>query len=187
MRIIAGDLKGRHLEAPDWDGLRPTSDRLRETLFNVLAPVIEGARFLDGFAGTGAVGIEALSRGAGHVTFVEQDARAVRLIETNLGRCGVDDRYAIIRTGFARAVAGCAPSSFDIIFLDPPYGAGTLAGALDAAAPLMGPETRLVIEHARRDDAPAVRGSLRRMRALPSGDSALAFYRAQPESGPAAV
>jgi 16S rRNA (guanine(966)-N(2))-methyltransferase RsmD len=187
MRIIAGELKGRRIEAPDWEGLRPTSDRLRETLFNVLAPVIAGARFLDGFAGTGAVGIEALSRGAGHVTFVEQDARAVRLIETNLARCGVTDRYAIIRTGFARAVTGCAPSSFDIIFLDPPYGAGSLAGALDAAAPLVGPGTQLVIEHARRDDAPAVRGALRRTRALPSGDSALAFYRAQPESGPAAV
>jgi 16S rRNA (guanine(966)-N(2))-methyltransferase RsmD len=145
MRIIAGELKGRRLGAPDWDGLRPTSDRLRETLFNVLAPVIEGSRFLDGFAGTGAVGIEALSRGAGHVTFVEHDARAVRLIEANLALCGVSDRYAIIRTGFARAVAGSAPSSFDIIFLDPPYGAGNLAGALDAAVPLMGPGTQLVI------------------------------------------
>ena len=81
MRVIAGSLKGRRLEAPRWEGLRPTSDRLRETLFNVLAPVIEGARVIDGYAGTGAVGIEALSRGAAHVTFIEQDMRAVRLIE----------------------------------------------------------------------------------------------------------
>jgi len=71
VRIIAGTLKGRRLDAPDWSGLRPTSDRLRETLFNVLAPRIDGARFLDAYAGTGAVGIEALSRGAAHATFVE--------------------------------------------------------------------------------------------------------------------
>ena len=72
MRIIAGELQGPPAQTPDWDGLRPTSDKLRETLFNVLAPRIAGARVLDGFAGTGAVGIEALSRGAAHVTFVEQ-------------------------------------------------------------------------------------------------------------------
>src|SRR4029453_6596223 len=83
MRIIAGSLKGRRLEAPDWDGLRPTSDRLRETLFNVLAPAIDGARVLDVYAGTGAVGIEALSRGAAHVTFVESDRRAQALVEEN--------------------------------------------------------------------------------------------------------
>ena len=88
MRIIAGELKGRRLKTPDWAGLRPTSDRLRETLFNILAPRIAGARVLDGYAGTGAVGIEALSRGAAHVTFVEQDRRAVQLIETNLRALG---------------------------------------------------------------------------------------------------
>ena len=86
MRVISGEFKGRTLESPAWPGLRPTSDRLRETLFNVLAPVVRGARFLDGYAGTGAVGIEALSRGAAHVTFVEQDARAAALIAANLRR-----------------------------------------------------------------------------------------------------
>ena len=84
MRVIAGRLKGRRLKAPAWDGVRPTSDKLRETLFNILAPRIEGARVLDGFAGTGAVGIEAISRGAAQVTFVEHDRRAVALIEENL-------------------------------------------------------------------------------------------------------
>ena len=122
MRIIAGELKGRTLEAPRWEGLRPTSDRLRETLFNVLAPRTRGARVLDAYAGTGAVGIEALSRGAAHVTFVEQDPRALALIETNLRRCGVTDRHAIIRSGFASAFAGAGRALFDIVFLDPPYG-----------------------------------------------------------------
>src|SRR5215207_8032150 len=89
MRIIAGKYKGRRLKPPTWDGLRPTSDKLRESLFNILAPRIEGARVLDGYAGTGAVGIEALSRGATHVTFVEQDRRATALIRANLAACGV--------------------------------------------------------------------------------------------------
>ncbi len=101
MRIIAGTLKGRRLAAPTWDGLRPTSDKLRETLFNVIADRMENARFLDGFAGTGAVGLEALSRGAAHVTFIENDPRACRLIEQNAERCGVTDGYIIVRGGFA--------------------------------------------------------------------------------------
>src|SRR3979490_2975864 len=84
MRIIAGTLKGRRLGPPTWEGLRPTSDKLRETLFNVLAPRISGARVLDGYAGTGAVGLEALSRGASHVTFVERDRRAQQLITRNI-------------------------------------------------------------------------------------------------------
>ena len=91
MRIIAGRLKGRRLKAPAWDGLRPTSDKLRETLFNILAPRIDGARVVDGFAGTGAIGIEAISRGAAHVTFVEQDRRALALIAQNLAACGVEE------------------------------------------------------------------------------------------------
>src|SRR6516164_4004443 len=85
MRIVAGEFKGRRLKSPTWDGLRPTSDRLRETLFNILGGAVAGARVLDGYAGTGAIGIEALSRGAAEVTFVEQDRRAIRLIEANLG------------------------------------------------------------------------------------------------------
>src|SRR5712671_7197868 len=103
MRVIAGALKGRRLKAPTWDGLRPTSDKLRETLFNILAPRVDGARVLDGYAGTGAVGIEALSRGAAAVTFVEQDRRAEALITQNLTHCGLSEGYAIIRDTVLRA------------------------------------------------------------------------------------
>lgn len=182
MRIVAGTLKGRRIDAPSWDGLRPTSDKLRETLFNVLAPRIQGARVLDGFAGTGAVGIEALSRGAAHVTFIECDARAIALIGTNLVHCGITDRYAIIRARFAGTARARIPGSFDIIFLDPPYGATELVSAIEAVEPLVEQETLLVIEHARRDVAPESTGSLLRARLLTSGDSALAFYgrRAEP-------
>lgn len=176
MRIIAGTLKGRRLEAPDWPGLRPTSDRLRETLFNVLAPQIDGARVLDAYAGTGAVGIEALSRGAAHVTFVEQDRRAQTLIQANLERCGVKDRYAIIRAGF-KAATERLDAPFDVMFLDPPYGPAPLAEALAVAAPLAAAGTLLIVEHARRDAAPEDAGGLKRTRELVQGDSVLSFYR----------
>ena len=175
MRIIAGTLKGRRIEAPDWPGLRPTSDRLRETLFNILAPRIEGARVLDAYSGTGAIGIEALSRGAAHVTFVEWDRRAQTLIETNLRKCGVSDRYAIIRAGFAVAVQ--AGGEFDVVVLDPPYGAEEMATAIESAASIVGPETLLILEHATRDPAPDTAGPLERTREVVQGDSALAFYR----------
>ena len=190
MRIIAGTLKGRRLDAPGWAGLRPTSDKLRETLFNVLAPRIEGARLLDGYAGSGAVGLEALSRGADHVTFVERDPRAVRLIAANLERCGVGsgadrankagaargERYAIIRAGFAGAEKRFSDPRFDIIFLDPPYGNGQLIEALTAAAPLASDGTQVIIEHAKRDAPPAAIETLGLTRTLTSGDSALSFY-----------
>src|SRR3954468_21453055 len=95
MRVIAGRYKGRRLKSPDWQGLRPTSDRLRETLFNILAPRVPSRRVLDGYAGTGAIGIEALSRGAAHVTFIEKNRRAAALIEENLTACGVEEGYTI--------------------------------------------------------------------------------------------
>jgi 16S rRNA (guanine(966)-N(2))-methyltransferase RsmD len=180
MRIIAGTCKGRRLGAPDWPGLRPTSDKLRETLFNVLGARVQGATVLDGYAGTGAVGIEALSRGAAHVTFVEHDRRAIRLIERNLARCGVLERYSIIRAGFEVARAQLERASFDIVFLDPPYGAAELVDALSAAENMLEPESVLVLEHAARNAPPERYGAFVRTRDLKSGDSALAFYRREP-------
>ena len=175
MRVIAGEFRGRRLKTPDWPGLRPTSDRLRETLFNILAPRIAGAAVLDGYAGTGAVGIEALSRGAAHVTFVEQDRRASALIEANLQALGVTDRYAIIRAGFAGAARQLS-GGFHVIFVDPPYGAAHLGEAVAAAAPFVTGDTLLIVEHAARDMAPETVAGLVRTRQLTQGDSALAFY-----------
>ena len=143
----------------------------------MLAPRIGGARFLDGYAGTGAVGIEALSRGASEVMFVERDRRAVQLIEANLARCGVRDRHAIIRSDLGRGdrLANAAP--FDIVFLDPPYGApdwtrrwtrsGVDGGGYAASSSSTRDATRRRPRH----------GALQRTRTLPSGDSALTFYR----------
>jgi 16S rRNA (guanine(966)-N(2))-methyltransferase RsmD len=184
MRVIAGSLKGRRLDAPSWEGLRPTSDKLRETLFNVLAPHVGGAAVLDGYAGTGAVGIEALSRGAASVTFVDDDPRAARLIESNLERCAVYDRYAIIRARFADAAEQLAGRRFDLIFLDPPYGEPGMAAALETGARLLADTGILIVEHARRDPVPAMAGVLSRTRDLVSGDSALAFYRRATDTRP---
>jgi 16S rRNA (guanine(966)-N(2))-methyltransferase RsmD len=178
LRIIAGDFKGRLLKAPTWDGLRPTSDRLRETLFDILGPSIHSARVLDGYAGTGAIGIEALSRGAAHVTFVDADSRAIRLIGRNIESLTalVRNRYAIIRadlTDVARRLDG----PFDIVIFDPPYEPHGLERALEAAARLAGPATRIVVEHAKRHPAPGAHAGLALQRRVVAGDSALAFYR----------
>jgi 16S rRNA (guanine(966)-N(2))-methyltransferase RsmD len=178
MRIVAGEYKGRTLKAPTWDGLRPTSDRLRETLFNILGPSVAGARVLDGYAGTGAIGIEALSRGAVHVTFVENDPRAVQLIEKNLAMidAGRARDRAIIRACFADAGARLAGVPFDLIIVDPPYAHDAADAALAAAAALAGSSTRVVVEHAKRYAAPAAAGPLRLRRTVTAGDSALSFY-----------
>ena len=185
LRIIAGSLKGRKLNTPTWEGLRPTSDKLRETLFNVVAAQAGEARLLDGFAGTGAVGIEALSRGAAHVTFVESDPRAVRLVERNLEHCAVTDRYAIIRARFADAARRLPAGSFELVFLDPPYGPDVIVSSLEAAAPLVAPGGLLILEHARRHTAPIRAASLAKTRDIISGDSALSLYQTEGSSGQA--
>ncbi len=180
MRIIAGALKGRRLDSPRWEGLRPTSDKLRETLFNVLAPRITGARVLDGYAGTGAVGIEALSQGAAHVTFVEQDRRACGLIRQNLERCGISGGYAIIQTAVLQAIERLhGEPAFDVILLDPPY-ATDIQDALQHVGEIAKPDGVVVLEHARKSESPVASGRLVRTRELRSGDSALTFYACQP-------
>ena len=177
MRVIAGIYKGRRLKAPSWEGLRPTSDKLRETLFNILRPRIGGARVLDGYAGTGALGIEALSRGAAHVTFVERNRRAIALIVENLRGCGVEADYTI-EGGDVPSVLRHASleAMFDVVLLDPPYDVDNVTEALDAAAAHLASDGVLVLERAtrREPDAPA---SLVRVRDVKSGDSTLTFFR----------
>lgn len=179
MRIVAGTLKGRRVAAPTWAGLRPTSDKLRETLFNVLAPRIEGARVLDLFAGTGAIGLEAVSRGAASVVFVERDRRAQALIADNIRHCGVVDRCVIIRDEVARALTRLRGqpdfTPFDIVLLDPPYG-DVPASALDGVDAVVAEQGVVVLERARRTPAPDRAGGLVKQRDLSSGDSALSWY-----------
>ena len=177
MRVIGGEFKGRRLKTPTWDGLRPTSDKLRETLFNILAPRIAGARVVDGFAGTGAIGIEALSRGAAHVTFIEKDRRAALLIEQNVSACDIEAGFAIERGDVGDVLRGLpATTAFDLIVLDPPYDAAAIEHTLDAAAARLAPRGVLVLERATRRD-PEIPSSLMLMRNVKSGDSTLTFLQ----------
>ena len=121
LRIVAGNLRGSKLAVPDVEGLRPTPDRVRETLFNWLAPVIAGARCLDLFAGSGALGIEALSRGAGGCVFVERDRALCRLLRDNLAPLRVTGARVVAAT--AAAFLRTPAQAFDLVFLDPPFAA----------------------------------------------------------------
>jgi 16S rRNA (guanine966-N2)-methyltransferase len=132
IRIIGGSLRGSRLVVPARDGLRPTPDRLRETLFNWLAPFIAGARCLDLYAGTGALGIEALSRGAGACTFVERDATLAARLRENLARLGVADAARVEEADAVPWLAEAAAQPMDIVFLDPPFFASLWQASLDA-------------------------------------------------------
>ena len=189
MRIIAGAFKGRRLAPLHVAELRPTSDKLRETLFNVLAGRVAGADVLDGYAGTGALGLEALSRGATRVTFVDADRRAVALVQENLRRCGIvrENRdtegtqgqmqpYAIIRDSVRRAMWTLRSHAFDLILLDPPYAEQGLEGTVAAAGERLAPGGWLVLERGRQRTMPETIGALRRRRVMTSGDSALDIY-----------
>ena len=149
MRIIAGIHKGRTLRSPTWPGLRPTSDRLRETLFNILAPRIPGARVLDLYAGTGAVALEALSRGAAHAVCVESNRRARTLIEQNRAHLGEDARCMIVGDGAEYALRAPIPGGpFDIVFLDPPFASTLLQQACDMlAAGWLAPGAQIYVEN----------------------------------------
>jgi 16S rRNA (guanine966-N2)-methyltransferase len=175
MRVIAGRYKGRRLNTPTWEGLRPTSDKLRETLFNILAPRIEGARVLDGYAGTGAVGIEAISRGAAHVTFIENSRRAAALIASNLKECGVEGGYTIQCAEVGAALdARTAADAFDLILLDPPYDIDNAGFILDAAARHLD-DNGLTGASGIRRAAPHPRREIRRQHVVAICDSRLAI------------
>jgi 16S rRNA (guanine966-N2)-methyltransferase len=182
MRIIGGWLGSRTLEAPPGLGTRPTSDRLRETLFNVLAPRIEGAAFLDLYAGSGAVGIEAVSRGAARVVVVERAAPALKVLRANLARLELQTQievYAGAVSAFLRR--GAADPGFDVAFLDPPYDAETeYAAALGllggAAVGLLNAGAVVIAEHRRKQKLQDAYGALTRARLLQQGDAALSFF-----------
>lgn len=186
MRVIAGKFRSRQLKSLKGMALRPTSDRLRETLFNVIAERVEGSRFVDVFAGTGAVGIEALSRGAQTAVFIENHAPAARLIEKNLESLGLGAEARVLVLEASRGLqwlaeeAAAKREDYDIVFLDPPY-----AAAEDyrrvllflGTHPLLAEGGLVIAEHQRRFELSEVAGTLERVRVLRQGDAALSFYR----------
>lgn len=187
MRVIAGTLRRRMLEAPAGLATRPTSDRLRETLFNVLAPRMEGARFLDLYAGSGAVGIEAVSRGARQAVLVERAAPALKVLRGNLEKLGLRGEVRVEAVGVAAFLRRGRPQisalQFDVVFLDPPYEAadeyalalGLLGGE---AGGLLAEEAIVIAEHRRKEKLADRYGMLARTRLLEQGDAALSFYKA---------
>jgi 16S rRNA (guanine966-N2)-methyltransferase len=186
MRIIAGTYRSRLLKSAKGLALRPTSDYLRETLFNVLGQGISGSHFLDLFAGTGAVGIEALSRGATHVTFIENHVATAALIRKNLDALKINSGATIVATDALRALqslegkvaAGNPP--YDYAFLDPPYAAATEYSRVMqhlAASRLLAAGAIVIVEHRKTFDIPETFGPLTRVRVLRHGDAALSFYR----------
>ena len=160
LRLIAGRFRGRLLPIPDQPGLRPTADRVRETLFNWLAPVIEGARCLDLFAGSGALGLEAASRGAAWVVLIEQAEAVARQLRSNVEVLGAGDRVRVVRADalswLAQTGSGAAGGPFDLVFLDPPFAAGLLAPACDLLERTgwLAPGARVYLETGARSSLP---------------------------------
>ena len=181
MRIVAGKFGSRRLAGPRGLVLRPTSDRLRETLFDILQTEIEGCFFVDAYAGTGAVGIEALSRGAREVVFLENHRQALNLIRTNLRALEVTLGAEVLPLDAARGIALLAGrgTRADFIFLDPPYDErGEYERMLETleASSLVAAHTRIIVERRRKLALPARLGRLERRRTVERGDAALDFY-----------
>jgi 16S rRNA (guanine(966)-N(2))-methyltransferase RsmD len=183
MRIIAGQFRGRRLKRPEGTDLRPTSDRLKETLFDILGPEIRGATVLDIFAGTGAIGLEALSRGARTVVFIESNREAAKLIHQNLGLCGINSGFRIIQADVFKSLRTLACEGFreDIAFLDPPYRWGPYRDLLATLfhTGIAAPDSRVMIEHHRKADLPPSGDVYRCVRTVRQGDKCLSFYQAE--------
>jgi 16S rRNA (guanine966-N2)-methyltransferase len=191
MRVIAGTLRRRTLDAPAGLATRPTSDRLRETLFNVLARRMQAARFLDLYAGSGAVGIEAVSRGAENVVLVERSAQALRVLRGNLEKLGLRAGVRVEAVSVGAFLRRVRPKNsemhFDVVFLDPPYDAAdeyaTVLGLLGGdAAGMLADGAVVTAEHRRKEKLEDTYGTLHRVRVLEQGDASLSFYEASVSS-----
>jgi 16S rRNA (guanine(966)-N(2))-methyltransferase RsmD len=176
MRVIGGEFRSRRLFSPDGFETRPTPDRLREALFNILRDRLQDQVFVDAYAGTGSVGIEALSRGARQAVFLEKNRKAVETIRRNLEMLEIADR-ALVKTGSAHLAL--ASTAADIVFIDPPY---TREQEYTACFETLArnPPKILIVQHAGKFTAPDRKGALRRTRTVKQGDNALSFY--EPEA-----
>jgi 16S rRNA (guanine966-N2)-methyltransferase len=185
MRVIAGIYKGRRLKTLEGLSVRPTSDRLRETLFNILAPRIEGGHFADVCAGSGAVGIEALSRGARHVTFIESSLKAARIISENLRNCGIREGFRVINRDALRALKNLEKSQFDVIYFDPPYNSEIYTPVmwLIAKQDLLAEGGVLIVEHRRQTPLLPNYDRLRPYRQVAQGESLLTFFGVEAAGG----
>ncbi|MBI2160796.1 MAG: 16S rRNA (guanine(966)-N(2))-methyltransferase RsmD [Candidatus Rokubacteria bacterium] len=182
MRVIAGAFKGRRLVTPRGQATRPTADQVRIALLDTLGPWLPGARVLDLFAGAGGVGLEALSRGAAHATFVERDGHAVAALDANIRTLGVEEATRVLRLDVLRALARLAAEGqrFEIVFLDPPYDADLTAATLEAlgGGQVTAPEALVVAQHPTKRVPADAYGALHAFRARRFGETTLTFFRA---------
>jgi len=182
MRVIAGRLKGRRLAAPRGTTTRPTADQVRTALMDTLAPSLPEARVLDLFAGAGGVGIEAISRGAVHTTFVERDVRALRSLEANVHALGLGDQARVLRLDVVRALSLLERerARFDIVFLDPPYEGNLVAVTLTVLGEgrLVPPGGLVIAQHLTKRPPASEVGGLQAFRTRRFGETTLTFFRA---------
>jgi 16S rRNA (guanine(966)-N(2))-methyltransferase RsmD len=176
VRIVAGSARGRRLAAPPGDGTRPTSDKVRAAIFNVLGQFFEGGAVLDLYAGTGAMALEALSRGCAEATCVDAAPGAVEAIARNAATCGMSDRVRVIRRRVADAVRALPPGAFDLAFVDPPYAEGP-GEALSLLDRVLRPGGTVVAEHDRRAPPGERIGGLVLADRRAYGDTGISIYR----------
>lgn len=179
MRIVAGSAKGRALKGPRSAAIRPTADRVRESVFNILGQWLDGQRVLDLFAGTGALGLEALSRGASEAVLVDSGREAVSLCRENAEALGFTAQVRVVPSPVERALEQLQRQGerFDLIFADPPYAAKAAARTLELAQPLLSPGGACVVEHDKREDLPGEVGRLSRVDERAFGDTRVSFFR----------
>ena len=176
-------MRGRRLAGPSGEGTRPTAGRVKSALFNILAPRITGARFLDLYAGTGLVGIEALSRGAGHVTFVESNLASCRIVKTNLERCGYTHTSKVLTMAASRFLQQ-PHRPYDIAFVDPPYHGGEDGNILPllGSGAIIAANGVVVIEHFHKVQLPVQVGRLVFLKSYRHGDTLLSLYQHRSQS-----
>ena len=184
MRIISGISKGKRLVTPKHQSIRPTSDRVKESIFNILGGVVEGKAVLDLFAGTGNLGIEALSRGAKKALFVEKGRESLRLIKKNLAQCKLEVQSEILAKNVNRAIGILKRrgESFDLILMDPPYEKGWVQKTLMKlkSHPIYHGDSILVIEHGRREPLPKIVNGWNLIREQRVGDTIISFLTPSP-------
>lgn len=181
MRIIAGSAKGHRLSLPRGRTIRPTTDRVREALFNILAPRIQGATFLDLYSGSGSVGLEALSRGASLVVFVDNDVKSMTTLMGNLKKSGLSDKDVVVHKGDVIQVLARLDKetfSFDVVFMDPPYACGLVEPTLSvvSSASLLRPDGLVIVEHGIGEEIPRCIKHLEIESVRQYGDSILSFF-----------
>lgn len=176
MRIISGEQRGKRLITLEGEAVRPTPDRVKEALFNILQFQIPGRRFLDLFAGSGQIGLEALSRGAESASFVDFSKRAVSVVEQNLQSCGLMDRAKVYNADSAVFIAR-TPEEYDVAFLDPPYRSGLLQEVLPQVAARMSEGGIIICEHPKEEEVPQSAGEFLRVKEYRYGRILLTAYR----------